>query len=56
MSRFSYNLRRVFWFVWRWKADFDWGDRVETGLTLGRAAARWSACARLRQRQRQGAR
>lgn len=49
MSHFSYNLHRVFWFVWRWQSDFDWGERSETGLSVGRAAARRRARAQLHQ-------
>ena len=55
MSHVSYSLRRVFWFVWRWQADYDWGQRFETGLSLRRAAARWKGRARLREAQKRHA-
>lgn len=55
VSHLSYSLRRVFWFVWRWEADFDWGERSQTGLSLGRGAARWRGRAPLREAlRRQG--
>ena len=49
VNHFSYNLHRVFWCVWRWQSDFDWGERSETGSSVGRAAARRKARARLDQ-------
>lgn len=52
MSHVSYSLRRTFWFVWRWQADYDWGERSETGLSLGRKAARRRGRARLREAQK----
>jgi hypothetical protein len=49
VTHVSYTLRPVFWFIWRWDADYDWGQRSETGLSFGRATARWSARARVRE-------
>jgi hypothetical protein len=53
MTHLSYSLRRVFWFVWRWQADHDGGKHTETGLSLGRRAARWSGRSRLREARAQ---
>lgn len=53
MTHLSYSLRRVFWFVWRWQADYDGGKLSETCLSLRRGAARWSGRARLREARAQ---
>lgn len=45
----SYSLRPAFWFVWRWRTDYSWGRQTDTGLSLGRGAARRKARTRLRE-------
>jgi len=42
LSYSHYRLWRTWWFVWRWEAT-DRDDRTESGLALGKAAARRAA-------------
>jgi hypothetical protein len=43
----AYTLRRVFWFVWRWRVERG-QKQVRTGIAFSKAAARWEARSAIR--------
>ena len=42
----NYRLKRIFWFLWGWRAEI--ADNTASGVSLTRSGARWAARTRIR--------